>query len=312
VETGGTAAMGDLIELSPHLPQPVATVVSAQVARLSPDDRVTTLSVGGAALIEMPAATYGLWRIEQHRACSSEKALYIYQQFEGCRRASAGDSEFVVSADVRAAGDSDLPRAAPSRGDARFYLRLVRIPADRCKALMGCAHALLPRALRIAPGPATLFANYFESFVAQAPHLKGAAADVAVQTLAQLAVLAHGLAGAGDRAGRSRTRTELLQDAMHMVESNIHRSDLSPMVMAGWLRISVRQLHLLFEPTGISYARYVSSRRLERARPLLLQTPKRPVADIVYACGFDSLSTFYRSFRNAFGMSPADFRKSVG
>jgi AraC-like DNA-binding protein len=77
------------------------------------------------------------------------------------------------------------------------------------------------------------------------------------------------------------------------------------------LGISVRRLHLLFEPTGTTCTRYVLSRRMEHARVLLAQTPKRPVADVAYACGFDSLSTFYRSFRAAFRMSPADFRRSV-
>lgn len=80
-------------------------------------------------------------------------------------------------------------------------------------------------------------------------------------------------------------------------------------MLAGLIGISVRQLHLLFEPTGTSYTRYLLSRRLEHARLLLSQFPDRSVADIAHACGFDGLSTIYRNFRSALGTSPADFRE---
>jgi AraC-like DNA-binding protein len=111
-----------------------------------------------------------------------------------------------------------------------------------------------------------------------------------------------------EQQSRDAIRTGLLQKARQTIENNIYRSDLSPAAIAGMLGISIRQLHLLFEPTGTTYARYVLSRRLEHARLLLRQVPRRPIADIAYACGFDGLSTFYRSFRAAFGLSPADFR----
>ena len=75
------------------------------------------------------------------------------------------------------------------------------------------------------------------------------------------------------------------------------------------LKISVRQLHLLFEPTATSFARYVLARRLERACLLLVQVPRRSVTDVAFAAGFESLSTFYRTFRAAYGISPDDFRQ---
>lgn len=78
------------------------------------------------------------------------------------------------------------------------------------------------------------------------------------------------------------------------------------------LGISVRQLHLLFEPTGMSVARYLMLKRLEHARELLAQAAQRPVSAIAFSSGFESLATFYRVFRHAFGVSPVDYRQSVG
>jgi len=37
--------------------------------------------------------------------------------------------------------------------------------------------------------------------------------------------------------------------------------------------------------------------------------PLRPVTEIALACGFDSLATFYRTFRRAYGMTPGDVRE---
>jgi AraC-like DNA-binding protein len=270
-------------------------------------DCASVLSVGGATLIEIHAAPCRVWRTEQAIARSPADALCIYQQFDG-GWFDADSAQFVVAAGSLASSSSDLPHATKPATGAGFRLRVVKIPLTLCKALIGREQDLTARALTIAPGPTALFARYFESFVAQAPHLTGAAAEAAVQTLAQLAIVARGMPEPHERRSRNAVRTGLLQSAMHMIESNIHQSDLSPLVMAGLLCISVRRLHVLFEPTGFTYARYVLSRRLERARLLLAQSPKRPVADVAYACGFDSLSTFYRSFRAAFGMSPADFR----
>jgi AraC-like DNA-binding protein len=272
-------------------------------------DVASVLSVGGATLIEIHAANCRDWRAPQ-AAVGPADALCIFQQLDG-GWFDTGGAQFFLAAGSLATGTSDLPDVTKPVAGPGFRLRIVKIPLARCKALTGPAQGLVARPLAIEPGPAALFASYFESFVAQAPHLNGAAAEAAVQTLAQLAVVASSMAEPRERLNRHASRSGLLQNAMHTIESNIHSSDLSPAAMASLLCISVRQLHVLFEPTGITYARYVLSRRLENARRLLAQSPKRPIADVAFACGFDSLSTFYRSFRAAFAMSPAEFRKSV-
>jgi AraC-like DNA-binding protein len=273
--------------------------------------RFLALPVGGAALVEMHASAYKVWRTDADIARSPSDSLCIYQQLDGGGWFDAGGVDFVVSAGSLATSHSDLPYATAPTGDKGFHLRLLKIPFARCKALIEREQDLSARPLQVEPGLTALFAAYFESFVAQAPHLNGAGAEAAVQTLAQLAIVARGLAAPRDERSRDAIRIGFLQRARQTIESNIHRPDLSPAVVAVLLGISVRQLHLLFEPTGGTYTRYVLARRLEHARLLLMQFPKRPVADIAFGCGFDSLSTFYRRFRVAFGMSPAEFRESA-
>jgi len=94
------------------------------------------------------------------------------------------------------------------------------------------------------------------------------------------------------------------------IEGNLEWGVLTPLSTARALGISVRQLHLLFEPTGKTFARYVLARRLERVRMTLLQQPARKVLDIAFSCGIESSTVFYRGFRQAFGMTPTAYRRA--
>lgn len=91
-----------------------------------------------------------------------------------------------------------------------------------------------------------------------------------------------------------------------------HHSDptLTPRSVAQSNGLSVRTVHALFEPTGGSFSRYITGRRLETAHALLSEKDGRTVADIAYASGFDSMATFYRAFRDRYGHSPGDLRRS--
>lgn len=272
----------------------------------------STLPVGGATLVEMHASSYRVARTERDIASSASDSLCIYQQLDGGGWFDAGGAEFIVSAGALATSHSDLPYRAEPTTDAGFHLRLVKIPFAHCRLLIERERDLFARPLQVEPGLTTLFASYFESFVKQAPDLQGAGAEAAVQTLAQLAIVARGMATPQEAHSREAIRAGLLQRAKRCIEDNLHRHDMSPPVLAGLIGISLRQLHLLFEPTGTSYTRYLLARRLEHARLLLSQCPERSVADIAYTCGFDGLSTFYRNFRAAFGTSPSEFRQRSG
>ena len=53
--------------------------------------------------------------------------------------------------------------------------------------------------------------------------------------------------------------------------------------------------------------RYLQRRRVERAMELLRETD-RPVTDICFSVGFNSLGTFTRTFREIVGEPPSTYR----
>ena len=73
--------------------------------------------------------------------------------------------------------------------------------------------------------------------------------------------------------------------------------------------ISKSYLSRLFKKrTGMTVVEYVNHLRLDAARRLLVGTAQG-VNEIAYQTGFESPKYFYRTFKTAFGESPASFRK---
>ncbi|HKU39115.1 MAG TPA: AraC family transcriptional regulator [Polyangiales bacterium] len=72
--------------------------------------------------------------------------------------------------------------------------------------------------------------------------------------------------------------------------------------------LSVAQFARAFKrSTGVPPYQYLTQRRLERARKLLLN-PQLPLADVAILCGFADQSHFTKVFRRHFGVSPGSFR----
>lgn len=138
------------------------------------------------------------------------------------------------------------------------------------------------------------------------------APEVARLGTAVVDVLAVALAGRLDRtaavpAARERT---LLHRVYAFVEQRLADPELSPRSIAAAHHISLRYLHKLFEDEPVTVGDWVRRRRLERCRQDLRDPAlrNRPVAAIGAHWGFQSAAHFSRAFRDAYGVSPAEFR----
>lgn len=71
---------------------------------------------------------------------------------------------------------------------------------------------------------------------------------------------------------------------------------------------SVPQFSRLFtEFTGITPMRYVNVVRIQNSTAMLSETNKS-ITEIAFACGFDTLEVFERSFKKYFGISASEYR----
>lgn len=287
-------------------------------AELEPSKRATFRGVfsaepmAEATLVELHASPYSVKRTAADIASAPGNSVCLYQQIRGeAWFGTARNTEFTVSAGAVATSHSDLPYATRPVTDEGFHLRILKIPFTICAPFLRRERDLSPQPLHGDGKLNALLSSYFSAFVARAPQLTETERQIAVLTLAQIALAVRGLVTSYEEPVRSAVRAGRLMCVQDLIDRHFHRAELSPSMIAGMLGMSVRQLHLLFEPTGMSFARYLMSKRLEHACALLLQPAARSISVIALSSGFDSLATFYRSFRKAFGDAPMDYRQAV-
>lgn len=97
------------------------------------------------------------------------------------------------------------------------------------------------------------------------------------------------------------------------IDRKLDWPDLSPSLIAAANHISVRYLHWLFEPTGVTVSQYVIQQRLQRCRrELSIGTMGgRTITDIALSWGFRDATHFSRRFKQEFGQSAHDFRRQA-
>lgn len=269
--------------------------------------RFSARELGGAILSEMRASSYSIVRSEADIDRVPGNGLCIARQVRGGGALEAGRHVHIVTAGALMVSNTDMPyRATPHHLDG-FQFQALKIPFADNPDLARGAHALAVAPLPGSHFVTTLIQSIFDTLFVKEIPLNDA--QQAVKHIAQLALLARGRAAPRTDESREALREGYLHVANRLIVSNMHRADLSPDMVATALGISVRKLHLLFEPTGISFSRTMMTVRLAEAHSRLALEPGARVADIAFACGFDSLATFYRAFRQAFDMTPGDVRQ---
>lgn len=137
-----------------------------------------------------------------------------------------------------------------------------------------------------------------------------AAARGALATLTRVALVVRGMHPRDD-ADLSRSVAEARRyKAQQFITAHCCNPRLDAQKVADHLKLSLRSLHLAFEPTGQGVAARILAARLAHARGMLVDSPQSSTLDVALACGFNNLSTFYHGFSQAYGMPPGEFRKS--
>jgi AraC-like DNA-binding protein len=152
-----------------------------------------------------------------------------------------------------------------------------------------------------------LTSDFATSLAGRMAELKPATAEAMIDTLARLVSVS---AGAAAQVHAPALRAARLTQGLAYIDRHLADPALSPASCAQGLGMSLRALHLAFEPSGETFSQAVARRRLERCRALLTdpRAASRPVSDIAFACGFGSLAGFYRAFSRFYGAAPTDMR----
>ncbi|VIO74993.1 AraC family transcriptional regulator [Bradyrhizobium ivorense] len=265
--------------------------------------------LGNAGLVELRASPYRVERRDGDIADARSDSLCIYQQLGGGGWFSGGRLEdFAVRDGMFATSYADLPyRTVPLRDDG-FNLRIIKVPvADIPLPRRATLDELVPKPVQDQAALRPLLESCFHDLVEGGD---AAAADTAplVQALAHIALIERGVLRSASRLGQQALRTGRLSLARRLIARQLAQPTLSPTLVAYTLGISVRHLHVLFEDAEMSFSETLTRLRLDRSRRLLRERPDWTIADVAFACGFESLATFYRLFNAAEQMTPGDYR----
>ncbi|TCR62497.1 AraC family transcriptional regulator [Bosea sp. BK604] len=271
---------------------------------------LTLRPLGSAALVELHATPYKVARTQADIVAAPSDSLCLYQQLEGGGWFEAGrGGRFITPRGTLATSYSDLAYNTVPATAAGYHLRVLKIPNGL--ALTKRAHELVASPLDERVPVTALIQSCFSDLVETDNSIGAEETELLVEALGQLVLIARGVAEARSDASRAALRVGRLSAARYIIGRDFDHAALSPAFVAGQLGISIRHLHALFEPTGQSFSQNVTAVRLAEAGRCLRQNAARPVADIAFSCGFDSLATFHRVFRAAYGMAPGDYRRAL-
>jgi two-component system response regulator YesN len=107
------------------------------------------------------------------------------------------------------------------------------------------------------------------------------------------------------------SRQARLEGARRYVDKHLHLP-LALKDVAREAGFSARYFSSLFKRQfGVGFERYLATRRLERARELLLTTDL-PAARVSRDAGFAASEHFFRAFKRAYGVTPLQCREGAG
>ncbi|GKQ51253.1 helix-turn-helix transcriptional regulator [Bradyrhizobium sp. Ce-3] len=268
--------------------------------------------LGDAGLVELRASPYRVERRAGDIADAASDSICVYQQLGGGGWfGGARLDEFAVRDGMFATSYSDLPYRTVPLHDDGFHLRIIKIPVGNLVPPGAELGELVARPVQDEAALRPLLESCFRDLVEDKDAT--AAADTApmVQALAHIALIERGIMRPKSRLAQQALRTAHLSLARRLIRRHLSNAALTPALIAGLLGISVRHLHILFEETENSFSETVTALRLAQSRRLLRERPGQTIAEVAFACGFESLATFYRLFNASESMTPGDYRARV-
>lgn len=185
----------------------------------------------------------------------------------------------------------------------------VKVPRHRIEGRLTSVDKVMSHRINGAVGIGHLASNLLRSALREAPKIAAADANRITNSLLDLLSLSleHGvtLESPGVRGSQSTLRR-----IQKYVEDHLDDETLCLETIATNLSLSTRYVNKLFEREGVSAARWIRIRRLERCRSDLEDPSKRnlSVSEIAFNHGFSNISSFNRAFKSVFNIPPTSLR----
>lgn len=256
--------------------------------------------------LELSTVLAGAQHVERTRAlisAASEEFVLASIQLAGRGQVEQDGRTALLGPGEMAFYDSTRPYVL--HFDDPFRQLVVQVPRSRIDLLD--TRAVTARTLGVGT-PGAAVAAFFTA-LAPTASTDEQAGRLLVPHAAALLTAAASYAGGLD-SSRVAADAMARQQVLDFMRARLADPQLDAGTIAIGCHVSRRTLYRIMGPDGV--ARVLRQLRLEQARQLLLSHPDRCVGAVAAACGFESESGFYRAFRSATGMTPAEYRQDPG
>ena len=268
------------------------------------DARISASSLGVVTLFNMAAPIQHWERSATHVRLTPSDDYLLTLLIHGRGTLRQANREVHQSPGVMVLYDTGLPYTYDLRGETLA----VKVPRQ---AVLSRVSESVP--LAEALSSETPMGAFAASLLRQAAglDLSTSSAPAALVGASLLDIMAALLDWRATEKGRDETGClrSLLERAQCDARRQLGNVRLSPESLANRHGVSTRTLARAFAAVGTSPMRWVWQERLNLARDLLQDLPKRKITDLAYECGFSDLAHFSRSFKSRFGISPAQLMR---
>lgn len=219
--------------------------------------------------------------------------------------AQRGRDAWLGNGDLALLDHAEPHHTAAHRGGRALTLRIRRAPMEASGIDIGRA---ICRPIPAGNSAARLFRGYAETVLRSPPEDEAAATTVAAHLLDLTILTLGGHVDAMERArrrGLEAVRVKAIRDA---IARGCSDPAFGAANVAGELKLSVRSIQASLGRAGTSFADELTAARLDLARARLRarDAGRETVTGIAFEAGFNSLSTFYRAFRERYGHAPGE------
>jgi AraC-like DNA-binding protein len=241
-------------------------------------------------------------------ACDDVELYNLLYINKGSECLMFNDKDVVLDADDFMLWDSTRPMGFIT-GENLHQVTFC-LSKDKLHAALPNAETFVGRSIKAVNGLNRLFIDHLLTLDQQFGALPKNQADAVLESTIELLALTL---SAQEATQKTRASAGLYDRICQYIESNLDDPGLCIKKIANEFDLSARHLHRLFGERNLSLARHIQRRRLEKCRADLSAPGLRnlSITEVAFRWGINDSSTFSKTFRREFGVTPREFRKSV-
>jgi AraC family transcriptional regulator, positive regulator of tynA and feaB len=271
--------------------------------------RIDKGTLDGLDLVQFSNLAMTVDHTARHAAQVSDDDIFLCRQVSGTLGLEQDAREVVLQPGDIALIDPLLSYSGTFSDQS--HLLIVKLPRRELEARVGKCRQMVARHIKPQDAITRLASSHLAHLPAHAEPMDRVIGEfLKVQTLDLIALtLATSMR---DRVPRISSARAVVSMSVRMaIEARLTNPQLDVSTVSAVAGVSARYANAVLAKEGTSIARLILERRLARCRSAIEdpQQATRTLSEIAYGWGFSDMTHFSRSFRNAYGVLPSEFRR---